>query len=98
MALEKKLVRVRSRGQMTLPAEVRQRLGIETGDMVVLADTPEGILITPQDDPVLRALDRIGAALYEQGVTLDELIESGREERTALVRERYGLNVDNDPT
>jgi len=38
-----------------------------------------------------RLLDSIGDALRERGVTLDELIESGREERGAIFAEKYGL-------
>jgi hypothetical protein len=34
------------------------------------------------------ALDGIGAALAEQGLTLEELIESSREERAMILRER----------
>lgn len=34
---------------------------------------------------MLAALDAIGAALNEQGVTLDEWIEGAREERAALL-------------
>ncbi|GEM_PF-5439616 len=36
-------------------------------------------------------LDAIGEALREQGVTLDELIESGREIRGKLIEEQYGI-------
>jgi hypothetical protein len=42
----------------------------------------------------LRALDRIGAALQEQGISLDELIESGREERTRIIKEQYDLSEE----
>lgn len=38
-----------------------------------------------------RLLDAIGDALRERGVTLDELIEEGREERGAIFAEKYGL-------
>jgi hypothetical protein len=40
------------------------------------------------------ALDRIGEALREQGVALDELIESGRAERELLLREHYGIDAE----
>ena len=39
------------------------------------------------------ALDRIGEVLKKQGVTLVELIESGREIREQIVAEKYGLMV-----
>ena len=37
------------------------------------------------------ALDRIGEALRASGISLEELIESGREVRGDIVRERYGM-------
>ena len=88
---DRRLVRVQEKGQVTLPTEFRKRLGMKKGDLVAVTETPEGLLITPQEVVAARALDRIGAALAEQGLSLDELIESGREERTELIRERYGL-------
>jgi AbrB family looped-hinge helix DNA binding protein len=81
-----KLVRVQEKGQVTLPADVRRRLGLEKGDLVAIVETPEGVLITPQEVVATRALDRIGEVLREQGLSLDELIESGRAERDELLR------------
>lgn len=88
---DRRLVRVQDKGQVTLPTEFRKRLGMKKGDLVAVAETPDGLLITPQEVVAARALDRIGAALAEQGRSLEELIESGREERGELIRERYGL-------
>lgn len=36
-------------------------------------------------------LDKLGESLREQGLTLEELIESGRAERADLPREMYGI-------
>lgn len=38
---------VSSRGQITLPARVRKRLGIKSGDVVILEDGPEEIVLRP---------------------------------------------------
>lgn len=88
---DRRLVRVQDEGQVTLPTEFRKRLGMKKGDLVAVVETPDGLLITPQEVVAARALDRIGAALAEQGRSLEELIESGREERGELIEERYGL-------
>lgn len=40
-----------------------------------------------------QALDMIGAALREQGIDLDDLIESGRSERNDLLTELYELET-----
>ena len=84
------LVRVQEKGQVTLPTELRKKLGLKKGDLVEVAETPQGLLITPQQAVATRALDEIGAALRERGVTLEELIESGREIRGELITEQYG--------
>lgn len=89
MVAARNLVRVQEKGQVTLPADLRHRLGLKKGDLVAVTETPEGILITPQELVATRALDRIGEALREQGLSLDDLIESGRVERDALLNERH---------
>ena len=84
-------VKVQERGQVTLPASVRRSLGIKKGDVVSVTVTDQGILITPQKVVAAELLDKIGSILRESGLTLDELIDSGREERAQILREKYGL-------
>lgn len=88
------LVRVQEKGQVTLPASLRRKLGIEKGSLVSITETDGGVLITPQEVIAMNALDKIGKALQEQGISLDELIESGRDERNDLLREYYGIEPD----
>ncbi|MCC6792001.1 MAG: AbrB/MazE/SpoVT family DNA-binding domain-containing protein [Thermomicrobiales bacterium] len=94
MVAQRHLVRVQEKGQVTLPAKIRERLGIKKGDLVGIVETSEGVLITRQEVVAANALDRIGEALREQGVTLEELIESGRAERDQLLRDHYGIESD----
>jgi len=91
MALSQKYSRVQKKGQVTIPVEMRDKLGLKEGDLVAFIETDDGILISPQEVLALRALDRIGAALKERGISLDELIESGREERGNTIEEKYHL-------
>lgn len=94
MAAKSHVVRVQEKGQVTLPAEVRRQLHLKKGDLVAVTATEKGALITPQAVIAIEALDRIGEALREQGVTLEDWIESGREIRAELIKERYGLDAD----
>lgn len=91
---ERKLVRVQEKGQVTLPAQVREKLGLKKGDLVAVEETDKGILITPQEVVAMAALDRIGAELKKKGLTLEELIESGREIRGEIMKEKYGITPD----
>jgi antitoxin PrlF len=86
-----KLVRMQEKGQITIPTEIRKKLGLKRGDLVAVMETPDGVFITPQQVLASKALDQIGDILKEQGLSLDELIASGRQIRTDLLQEDYGI-------
>jgi AbrB family looped-hinge helix DNA binding protein len=77
---DRKLVRMQEKGQVTIPTEIRKKLGLKRGDLVAVMETPEGVFIAPQQVVAVKAFDRI-----------DELIASGREIRTDLLQETYGI-------
>ncbi len=69
------------------PARCREKAaGFEKGDLVAVVAMPEGVLTTPQEVVASKVLDQIGAILREQGLSLVELIESGRDRRDELMR------------
>lgn len=88
---ERKLVRVQEKGQVTLSAEVRKKLGLKKGDLVAVMETDEGVLISPQEIVATKALNKIGEALKEKGISLEKLIESGRKQRGSIIEKKYGL-------
>ena len=93
---EQKLTRMQEKGQVTLPAEIRRKLGLKKGDVVAVSETPEGILITPQEVVATKALAEIGAALKATGLSLDEVIERGRTIRDDLITKQYGSTSTSD--
>ena len=94
MAREVKLGRVQQRGQVTIPIELRRKLGIKEGGVVAFIETEDGILISPREVLAMDALDRVGEVLKERGISLEELIESGREIRGEMVKDDYGLKAE----
>ena len=84
-------VRVQAKGQVTIPTKIRRKLNLKKGDMVSFVETKEGVLIKPAEVIITEALDEIGKALKEEGITLEEWIERGREIRGQLLEEMYGL-------
>ena len=88
-------IRVQEKGQVTIPLEIRQKLGLRKGDLVTFVETTEGFVIKPATVVVNETLDEIGEALRAKGVTLEQWIERGREIRGEIAREKYGL-VDVD--
>lgn len=48
MGIEAKIT---SKGQTTIPVEIRERLGLRTGDRVAFVETEEGFLMIPRNRP-----------------------------------------------
>jgi AbrB family looped-hinge helix DNA binding protein len=44
--------KVTSKGQTTIPAEIRERLGLRTGDRIAFIEMDQGFLILPRNRPV----------------------------------------------
>ena len=94
MLVAKKTYTIQENGQITLPIEFRRRYGLKKGDVIVFKETEEGLLISPKEAQVMNLLDEINDGLKAKGITLDELIESGREIRQEIYDERYAHDVD----
>ena len=71
-----KLSVVQEKGQVTIPAEIRRKLGLKKDDLVAFVETEQGVLISPQEIIAMDALDRIGEVLKEKGLTLSVSQES----------------------
>jgi AbrB family looped-hinge helix DNA binding protein len=86
---DRKFVRMQEKGQVTIPQDIRKKLGLRQGDLVAVVETPDGVFIAPQQVVATKALDRIGDILKEQGLSLDELIVSGAQIRNRLSKRRF---------
>jgi len=91
--------RITSKGQMTLPKELRERLGLKPGDYVVLRSVAGGILIskatiapeTTAEDILRQVTTRIGRAAERKGIREEEDLDAIVDEvQQALYEERYG--------
>ncbi len=91
-----RLAVVQKKGQVTIPIELRRKLGIEEGGVVAFVETEDGVLISPRQVLTMQALDRIGEVLKERGLSLESLIESGREIRARIVEEEYGPEAESE--
>jgi AbrB family looped-hinge helix DNA binding protein len=95
--MEKGTVVLRPRRQVTLPREVCEALDIKPGDRLVL-EVADGVLVArPGRKAALDALEELRRAMAESGVTEEELLESGRQVREELFKERYGYLLQRKP-
>ena len=58
MGLPLGVSRIQREGLVTLPVEIRQRLGVEEGDLVAFIETDAGIVLSPQTPAPANMLDQ----------------------------------------
>jgi antitoxin PrlF len=90
----KKVYTIQENGQVTLPVEFRKRYGLKKGDVVVFKETEDGLLISPRVLLAAKLMEELGDALRDKGVSLEDLIESGRDIRQAIFDEKYAQDAD----
>ncbi len=92
--MAKKSYVIQENGQVTLPREFRERYGLKKGDMVVFKETEDGLLIDARETLALKLLGEIGDVLKSRGISLEEMIESGREIRQEIYQEKYARDTE----
>jgi AbrB family looped-hinge helix DNA binding protein len=78
-------VQVRERGVVTLPAGVREKYGIRTGDTLRLVDLDGVLVLSPVATMVPELAHEIERLRLEAGLTIDELLQGLREQREKYV-------------
>ncbi|MAU02017.1 MAG: hypothetical protein CL608_33190 [Anaerolineaceae bacterium] len=94
MAKMDKTIQVRQRGTLTLPAELREKYGIRSGDTFRLVDLDGIFVLTPMVPMVPELAREIEQMRLEAGLTTQELISSLREQRETYYTEKYGAESD----
>ena len=83
-------IQVRKRGTFTLPAELRERYNINSGDTFRLVDL-DGIFVLTRMVPLVPELAReIERARLEAGLGLEEMLKALRKQRERYMTEKYG--------
>jgi len=82
-------VQVRQRGTLTLPAEIRQKYGIQAGDTFRLIDLDGIMVLTPMVPMVPELAREIERLRVESGLSIDQLLMSLREQRERYHEEHY---------
>ena len=82
-------VQVRDRGVLTLPAELREKYGIQSGDTFRLVDLDGMFVLTPMVPMVPDLAREIERARIEAGLSTADLLRSLREQRERYRREQH---------
>jgi AbrB family looped-hinge helix DNA binding protein len=76
------------RGQLTVPAEVRTKLGVNLSDRVKFVIRGDVVTIEPQEDLVTKYFGSMKALPGQEAVEFDEIIREAMEERAAEIVRR----------
>lgn len=87
------IVRLRERGQITLPAQLREELGVDEGDFLTIVKLDSYVVMTPKRLMVSEVTGQLEQLLAEKGLTLDDLLKGLEDERIKLFEEQYGQLV-----
>jgi AbrB family looped-hinge helix DNA binding protein len=83
-------VRVRDRGVLTLPSDLRDKYNIQPGDTFQLVDLDGVFVLTPMVPLVPELAREIEKARIEAGLSTEELLAALREQRERYHSETYG--------
>jgi bifunctional DNA-binding transcriptional regulator/antitoxin component of YhaV-PrlF toxin-antitoxin module len=84
------VIQVRNRGVITLPADLREKYGIENGDIFRLVDLDGVFVLTPMVPMVPELAREIEQVRLEAGLSIEDLLQGLREQRQRYVQEKYG--------
>lgn len=83
-------LQIRSKGTITLPAELRRKYNWEEGEILTAVEIGDGALIlTSKPSGVMKSADKVAKMVKEANVSLDELLEVLDEERANYYQEHY---------
>jgi bifunctional DNA-binding transcriptional regulator/antitoxin component of YhaV-PrlF toxin-antitoxin module len=90
--MESKLLQLRGRGTLTLPAKIRERYGLDDGDPITLVDLDGALLLSPRVSVVSKLAVEIEYLRTEAGLSLEDLLTGVREQRAKYLVEHVGSN------
>jgi AbrB family looped-hinge helix DNA binding protein len=84
------IAEIKARGQLTIPKKIREISHIEEGNVVSILPIGDSLIITPKRLELDEARRQLKKLVKASGLTVEELIEGLKEERTGLFKETYG--------
>lgn len=82
-------IQVGKRGVLTLPADLREKYGLRSGDVLQLVDLGGVFLLTPMAPVVPDLAREIERLRRELSLSIEDLLAALRREREAYYREHY---------
>jgi AbrB family looped-hinge helix DNA binding protein len=82
--------KVGEKGQLTVPKEFRDDLGLGTGAPFAVLRLGDGLILLPEQQRFERLCGRVSAALATAGVAPEDLLATLPQARRRVYQRRYG--------
>jgi AbrB family looped-hinge helix DNA binding protein len=83
-------LQIRTKGSLTIPADLRRKYGLSEGDVLTLVDLGDGTFVLYPGVTVLDRLgDRVAQMMAEEKIQLEDVLEALDEERERYYQDRY---------
>ena len=83
-------IQLRRKGVITLPVQLRNKYGLNVGDVFTLEDLGDGsFLLIPGVSRLAYLGDRVAEVMREEGVSTQAVLKVLEEERETYYREHY---------
>ena len=86
-------VRLRERGQLTIPQSARDNLAVKEGDTLTLIQIGGLLLLGPKQPLVSQLSEQFSKQMDKAGVSLADLLEGLAQERQISGKNRFGQNA-----
>ncbi len=82
--------KIGEKGQLTLPKQFREELGLEAGAPFAVLRLGDGLILLPEQRRFDALCERISSTLTAAGVTADDVLATLPQTRERLFERRYG--------
>ena len=83
--------KIGEKGQLTVPKEFREDLGLGTGAPFAVLRLGDGLILLPEQQRFERLCDRVSSALMAVGLTSEDILTTLPEARNRVYARRYGV-------
>lgn len=84
------IVKLRERGQLTIPYEYRKELGLGENDVLNVIKIGEVLVLAPRQLVGDTVSKKIESTMKKRGLTLQDLLSNLRDQRKRYSKEAYG--------
>jgi AbrB family looped-hinge helix DNA binding protein len=82
--------KIGEKGQLTVPKQFRQDLGLETGAPFAVLRLGDGLILLPEQQRFEQLCEQVSARLTAVGLTSEDLLATLPEARNRVYARRYG--------